>query len=30
MDETTGLNHPYRPVKDEVNMWVHEESAASE
>lgn len=25
--ETAGLNHPYRPMKDEVSLWVHEESA---
>ncbi len=27
--ETAGLNHPYRPMKDEVNIRVHEESSES-
>ena len=25
--ETAGLNHPYRSVKDDVNVWLHERKA---
>lgn len=28
-EETAGLNHPYRPMKNEVNIQVYEESAES-